>query len=506
MKYVQPYGVSDEQAPYINGNPTIGQEGSIPPAGAFEYPMREIENFITDCGLVPSNGDLHQISRGVQIGKVQTGIDTGTKNAGVVALNPHPDALVIGMEVRFKKIAQGNDAAYTLDVGLGQNAVKRANGAALGVGDMPASTMAVVIWDGAQWQLMNFQATTSSGITNNFVNVNLPYAVDTGTPNTVIAAFSPAVTALAAGDMFKVKLANAITGAATIKCNALSAVALVRPDGSPCQGGEGAVGQVGIMIFDGTAMQFASASVSGTAAAGLATSSINLMGTAPGGTKTAAWTVDELVTKSALGGTSYGGANLSLNFNGATVGVNGMDVGTTPSTADLMVYAIYNPTSGVWATFGTIAYRGPLYGGTLPSGFKGSGLIWAGKTDVNGNIIKFVQYQRHIDMPYTQIFSNAGGSASWVAQTVAVAVPYCAKSCDGWMAAGSYGGLLAPSVGSSSDGVGMQMGPGSAGFIGNYQPTISFEDVLLITPQVIYWTTFGGGLPNTNMSLTGYSI
>ncbi|MHC2399095.1 hypothetical protein ACVMGC_003639 [Bradyrhizobium barranii subsp. barranii] len=33
MKYNQPYGVSDPKAPYINGNPATGQQGSIPASG-----------------------------------------------------------------------------------------------------------------------------------------------------------------------------------------------------------------------------------------------------------------------------------------------------------------------------------------------------------------------------------------------------------------------------------------------------------------------------------------
>ena len=67
MDYSQPFdqpGIPD--APYVNGNPATGTMGSIPPAAAFEYPQRELVNFIKDNLLTPSNGDLHQISRGLQ--------------------------------------------------------------------------------------------------------------------------------------------------------------------------------------------------------------------------------------------------------------------------------------------------------------------------------------------------------------------------------------------------------------------------------------------------------
>ena len=42
MKYNQPYGITDPEAPYINGDPSIGRQGSIIPAAAVEFPQRDI--------------------------------------------------------------------------------------------------------------------------------------------------------------------------------------------------------------------------------------------------------------------------------------------------------------------------------------------------------------------------------------------------------------------------------------------------------------------------------
>ena len=47
MKYQQPYGVSDPNASYLNGNPSTGTMGSIPPAASIEYDMREIIEVIS---------------------------------------------------------------------------------------------------------------------------------------------------------------------------------------------------------------------------------------------------------------------------------------------------------------------------------------------------------------------------------------------------------------------------------------------------------------------------
>ena len=53
-----PTAFHDPNAPYINGNPTTGTMGSIPPAASIENPQREIVNFITDSGLTPTDADL----------------------------------------------------------------------------------------------------------------------------------------------------------------------------------------------------------------------------------------------------------------------------------------------------------------------------------------------------------------------------------------------------------------------------------------------------------------
>lgn len=76
MKYQPPFdpalldpvdGVhnTDPNAPYVNGDPRIGQEGSIPPAAAFEHPMREIAHVIEQAGLTPDHDDLEQLRAAV---------------------------------------------------------------------------------------------------------------------------------------------------------------------------------------------------------------------------------------------------------------------------------------------------------------------------------------------------------------------------------------------------------------------------------------------------------
>lgn len=61
MQYTQPFGVTDPNASYVNGNPATGTAGSIPPGPALEAPQREIVHCITQAGISPNAGDLTQL-------------------------------------------------------------------------------------------------------------------------------------------------------------------------------------------------------------------------------------------------------------------------------------------------------------------------------------------------------------------------------------------------------------------------------------------------------------
>lgn len=257
MKYWQPFdqpGTPD--AGYVNGNPSAGTPGSIPPAGVFEQPQREIVNFISDCGIAPLDTDLHQLGRGVQTGKVIFGVDTGTANAMVVALTPVPLLRTVGMTVRVKKGPTPNSAAATLNIGLGDDPVKRSGGADTQANDIPANSVCDYGWDGSAWQMVNFQGFNATSTTQNNFTLTIPYCADTsGVANTVTAPFAPAITSLAAGDMIRIKLANTVTGVTMVTVNAMAPIEMVSSDGSSMRSGDAVVGQIMILEYDGSKLQ-----------------------------------------------------------------------------------------------------------------------------------------------------------------------------------------------------------------------------------------------------------
>ncbi len=77
MKYQQPVGGAADD-PYVTGNPATDTDGSIPPGEAIEHPMREIINTIIAAGLIPSQGDLTQLSQAVSLIALSVGTVVAT--------------------------------------------------------------------------------------------------------------------------------------------------------------------------------------------------------------------------------------------------------------------------------------------------------------------------------------------------------------------------------------------------------------------------------------------
>ena len=65
MEYKAPLDATDPNAPYHNGQPDAGIEGSAVPAEAIEPPQREIVNVITAAGMTPSGDDTTQLAQAI---------------------------------------------------------------------------------------------------------------------------------------------------------------------------------------------------------------------------------------------------------------------------------------------------------------------------------------------------------------------------------------------------------------------------------------------------------
>lgn len=146
MQYNQPYGAAPN-APYVNGDPSIGRAGSIPPAAAIENPQRELVQLISNALLTPTDADLQQVSRAIQTGRLNFGQDTGTANNLVLALAPAPAQYYDGMPVRIR-VAANNTGASQITMGtLDARAILRFDGSQLQPLDLPAGQVVELIYN-----------------------------------------------------------------------------------------------------------------------------------------------------------------------------------------------------------------------------------------------------------------------------------------------------------------------------------------------------------------------
>jgi hypothetical protein len=71
MRYNQPFGTPEPALGvyprFVNGNPTTGTEGSIPPARAFDEDQIEIVTVIQNVGLTPNHTELDQLWQALQL-------------------------------------------------------------------------------------------------------------------------------------------------------------------------------------------------------------------------------------------------------------------------------------------------------------------------------------------------------------------------------------------------------------------------------------------------------
>jgi hypothetical protein len=257
MQYVPPYGVSDPNASYVNGNPTIGVQGSIPPAAVFEDPQREIVAVITKSGVTPSEADLVQLTKAIRSQFLNYAEDTGSLNHLSVSYDPpigqYTKGLVLHVLLKYT-----NTGGCDINAGAGVVPVRKMNGAEVQANDLSAGGLCQLMFDGTVFQLTNFLGLGGGTGVNDVFMVKIPYCVDTSTtPGVITAPFSPPITTMVAGDMIAVKVANTAPGPTHMNINALPAINLAPNGGGIMLQGDVHIGDVVIFFYDGTNLYFA---------------------------------------------------------------------------------------------------------------------------------------------------------------------------------------------------------------------------------------------------------
>jgi hypothetical protein len=303
-------------------------------------------------------------------------------------------------------------------------------------------------------------------------------AQDFGTANTYKANYTPAITVLSNNFVLEFEVLTANTGASTFSPNGLTAAPIIGSAHSALQGGELVAGGKAEVIWSVTLGSWVLLGCTGgSLQVGTATKSqhavqLGQVAALVGGVRngkmsvsaastTATFTADELVVKTALGGSAWLLPSFSKVCNLATTGAGGMDAGTAPVSGFVALYAIYNPTtqvSALLAVNATSVKPPEVYGGAnMPAGYIASALVSTWKTNASGQFIAGFQVDRRVIPARTQVLNTSTAAASLTTLSISSAVPLNASRIYGETEISSGAGSLNSAIlASDSTGAGFQ--------------------------------------------------
>jgi hypothetical protein len=171
VQYNQPFDQpSNPNAPYIDGNPAAGIQGSIVPAASIEYPQREIMNALQAAGLVGTNADLTQLLQMLKITDVfnhfKVGINQGNASQWsctipTLPIMPPPLGCAIWFEPKFASVNGGT--VFSVN-GSAFAPVTNADLTPIGIGDVLATGWLLLFFDGTEWMIVAGQSARVSGV------------------------------------------------------------------------------------------------------------------------------------------------------------------------------------------------------------------------------------------------------------------------------------------------------------------------------------------------------
>lgn len=187
MKYYAPFGSSDPNASYVNGDPLNGVMGSIPDCRGFEEVMREVANAVAAGGITPAD-DVTQLAQLLQSGVMTYTVDQSTAaNSLILAPLFAYQKILPGTVFRFKAtfgVTGDTVAQINALAGLG---VRKSAGAKLSGGEWYAGDMVTLEYDGSYLQLKG--SSGGSGLlVATTLTLNVPSALYPTIQSAVLAA------------------------------------------------------------------------------------------------------------------------------------------------------------------------------------------------------------------------------------------------------------------------------------------------------------------------------
>ena len=243
------------------------------------------------------------------------------------------------------------------------------------------------------------------------------------------------------------------------------------------------------MVGGSAVRQYYSLMTAGLSGGGGAQSSaLNVRANLAAAGTSVAFTADEIVLESALGGTSFKISGFSQTLNISGTGAGGMDTGSAPASGYLAVYGARNPTTGAVTIFAqncTSIVAGEIYGGAnAPAGYTQTKLLSVVPTNSSSQLPIFAQTDRNVYIIRQVGVSVSSATAVSTSASVAALIPKNAVEVFGDISASTTGTTFNMSVGPS--GAGSTASPGMI-FPTFYQVGQTYYKIPISTAQTLYY-------------------
>jgi len=221
---------------------------------------------------------------------------------------------------------------------------------------------------------------------------------------------------------------------------------------------------------------------------------------------TGVYTADEVVLESALGGAAVKYSSVNTTFNLAT----DMDTGVAPVSGNVALYLTFNPTTQAYGRLiqNASALVGNVYSGAhMTAGYVHSALVGFAAT-TSGSLMAICELEdRKVQFADLTVLTTSS-NATAASLSIASAVPLNAKRCSGAINGNNNtvntGNVI--SIGSTSSMIGAK----ERTFVSpqaNANDKFPFEDLMLITPQTIFYSTNPNtGTLTTTIFINGYTF
>ena len=243
---------------FYKGDPTTNTPATIVEQDWLNTIQQELINILVAGGVTADKTKQDQVVKAInylsQKSAAIYAASTTAANTYTATLAPVPAAYSTGM-VCIIQFTNHNTGIATINLnGLGAKTITKCDGSALALKDIADNMIAVLYYDGTNFQLINPNPANYVTQTQ-FQNDAPTFAVCSSAANTFAINLNPAPTAYTQGMRLSVLFNNANTGAATLNVNGLGAKTIVTFNGAALIAANIRAGMIANLVYDGTNFQ-----------------------------------------------------------------------------------------------------------------------------------------------------------------------------------------------------------------------------------------------------------